>query len=103
MSTHDNDWKRLIAAARRAPDDGDARSATAPHGFATRVLAAARAAERVEGASLFERYARRALGVSCLLAIVCVAASVKPILAAIEDETVALSETSTESESTDLS
>ena len=91
MSTHDNDWKRLIAAARRAPDD--ARETSAPHGFATRVLAAARAAERAEGASLFERYALRALGVSCLLAVACVAASVKPIMTAIEDETAALSET----------
>ena len=102
MSTHDKDWKRLIGAARRAPED--ARDTAAPHGFATRVLAAARAAERAEGASLFERYALRALGVSCLLTIACVAASVKPIMTAIEDETAALSETpTTESETSELS
>jgi len=102
MSTPHPDWNRLIAAARRAPED--TRDAAAPHGFAARLIAALRAAESAEqDASLFQRYALRALGVSCVLAIVCVAASVKPIMAAIEDETVALSETSTESEMTDLS
>ena len=60
---------RLIAAARRAPDD---RDASAPYGFATRVAALALAQEaRVY--SLFERFALRAVGVSCLLALASVA------------------------------
>jgi hypothetical protein len=62
-------WPRLVAAARRAPDD---RDVTAPYGFATRVAALAMAQERV-AISLMERFALRALGVACLLALVSVA------------------------------
>ena len=62
-------WTRLTAAARQAPDD---RDTSAPYGFATRVAALALAQEeRVY--SLFERFALRAVGVSCLLALVSVA------------------------------
>ncbi len=62
-------WSRLAAAARRAPDD---RDTAAPFGFATRVAALAFAQER-KVASLFERFALRAVGVSCLLALLSVA------------------------------
>ncbi len=58
-------WSRLAAAARRAPDD---RDTAAPYGFATRVAALALAQEQ-RISSLFERFALRALGVSCLLAL----------------------------------
>jgi hypothetical protein len=58
-------WSRLTAAARRAPEAGDA---AAPYGFATRVAAlAGRRAAR--GTSLYERFALRAVGVAGLLAI----------------------------------
>jgi len=77
-------WSRLTAAARRAPDD---RGDTAPYGFSTRVAALALAPER-NVASLFERFAFRALGVACLLALLSVAVNysilTKPTLA--EDE-----------------
>lgn len=62
-------WSRLAAAARLARDD---RDVTAPYGFSTRVVAQAFASEgRV--ASLFDRFAFRALGVACLLAAASVA------------------------------
>jgi hypothetical protein len=57
-------WPRLVAAARQIPHADDA---TAPYGFATRVAALAFAQER--RASLFERFALRALGAACLLAV----------------------------------
>jgi hypothetical protein len=62
-------WTRLTAAARRAPDD---RDTAAPYGFATRVAALALAQEQ-RIASLFERFALRAVGLSCLLALASVA------------------------------
>lgn len=64
-------WQRLVASARRAPDD---RDTAAPYGFAARMAALALAAERPV-ASLFERLSLRALGVACLLALVSVAAN----------------------------
>lgn len=58
-------WPRLVAAAREVRDD---RDATAPYGFATRVAALAFAQE-ARVASLFERFALRAVGVATLLAL----------------------------------
>jgi hypothetical protein len=58
-------WSRLVAAARRAPDD---RDPAAPYGFATRMAALAFTQER-KMASLVERFALRAVGVASLLAI----------------------------------
>jgi len=58
-------WTRLLSAARRSPDRGDAQ---APYGFATRVVALADVTPRRAG-SLFERFALRAVGVAALLAI----------------------------------
>ena len=61
-------WTRLVAAARTVKDD---RDAVAPYGFATRVSALAFASGRTS--SLVERFALRALGVACLLALLSVA------------------------------
>jgi hypothetical protein len=58
-------WSRLVAAARRAPDE---RDTAAPYGFATRVAALAFTQER-KMISLVERFALRAVGVASLLAI----------------------------------
>ncbi len=63
---HDNSpWSRLTRAARTIADD---RDTAAPYGFATRIAALAMAQER-KVASLFERFAFRALGAACLLAV----------------------------------
>jgi len=64
-------WARLVTAARSA---SDGRDAAAPYGFATRIAALAFSRER-KARSLFERFALRAVGVSCLLALVSVAAN----------------------------
>jgi hypothetical protein len=64
-------WNRLVAGARRASDE---RDASAPYGFATRVAALALSQES-RMVSLVERFALRALGVACLLALVSVAAN----------------------------
>ena len=58
-------WSRLTAAARQVRDD---RDSSAPYGFATRIAALALAQER-RVASLFERFALRAVGVASLLAL----------------------------------
>ena len=58
-------WSRLVAAARETRDD---RDVSAPYGFATRVAALALAQEQ-RVASLFERFAFRAVGVASLLAL----------------------------------
>lgn len=60
-----NPWERLTTAARTVGDD---RDVTAPYGFATRVAALALSQER-KVVSLFERFALRAVGVACLLAL----------------------------------
>jgi hypothetical protein len=69
MNQHLNDprhpWSRLTAAARQVSDD---RDTTAPYGFATRVVALAFEQQRTV-ASLFERFAFRAVGVASLLAL----------------------------------
>jgi hypothetical protein len=64
-----NSWARLASAARTVREE---RETSAPYGFATRVVAIAFAQER-RVASLFERFALRALGVAALLALSSVA------------------------------
>lgn len=65
-SKHTNSpWSRLATAARTVTDD---RDTAAPYGFATRIAALAMAQER-RVASLVERFAFRALGAACLLAV----------------------------------
>lgn len=71
-------WARLTRAARAVRDE---RDATAPYGFATRVAALALAPERALS-SLFERFALRALGVACLLALGSVALNYREVAGA---------------------
>ena len=68
-------WSRLVAAASSVRDQ---REAAAPYGFATRVTALALAHER-PAASLIERFALRAVGVACLLAVLSVAVNYSAI------------------------
>jgi hypothetical protein len=84
-------WTRLTAAARQSPDD---RDSSAPYGFATRIAALALAQERRVSA-VFERFAFRAIAISCLLALGSVAVNypavrtlaASPVAAAADDET----------------
>ena len=80
-------WSRLTAAARSLPD---ARATSAPYGFATRMSALAMAQE-VRMASLFDRFALRAVGIACLLALVSVAVNYSALTKAssVEDEPIA--------------
>lgn len=97
-----SEWSRLVAAARRAPRDE--RAETAPHGFATRVAAEAMGARAPWlDASVLSRYGLRALGLSCVLAVACAAATFRPVISAIEAEAAALNETPVELESTQAS
>lgn len=64
MKPADKIWQRLLAASHRAPSEPEA---SAPFGFATRVVALAFEKQRIRTSPL-ERLALRALGVSCLLA-----------------------------------
>lgn len=81
MSSHSRNplevWARLTAAARSVRDE---RDTAPPFGFATRVAALAFAQER-RLASLFERFALRALGVACLLALASVALNYRAVTA----------------------
>ena len=70
-------WSRLVEGARRATDG---RDTAAPYGFATRIAALAMAQE-TRMVSLVERFALRALGVACLLALVSVAANYSTLTA----------------------
>lgn len=69
-------WSRLVSAARLVRDD---RDVAAPYGFSTRVAALAFSSER-RVSSLFDRFALRALGVACLLAIASVAINYSSLL-----------------------
>ena len=70
MNTHDPDraWQRLVRAARQVPEEGPA---SAPFGFATRVAALAMS-RKDDMSLLLVRFSLRALGVACLLALLCV-------------------------------
>lgn len=59
-------WSRLIAAAR--PASRDEREDAAPYGFATRVAALA-LHQDLRVVSLLERFALKAVGAACLLAV----------------------------------
>lgn len=64
-------WDRLAAGARHGRQEHDT---SAPYGFATRIAALAEVAPR-QSASLFERFALRAVGLAALLALGSVAFS----------------------------
>lgn len=68
-------WSRLAAAARTVPDH---RDTAAPYGFSTRLAALAMTQER-KMASLFERFAFRAVGAAALLALLSVAVNYNTI------------------------
>jgi len=77
MNLHDpkHPWNRLVTAARALRDD---RDLAAPYGFTTRVAALAFSHEgRV--VSLFERFALKAVGIACLLALVSVAVNYRTL------------------------
>lgn len=80
-------WSRLVAAARQV---GDERDSTTPYGFATRVAALAFTQEQ-KVASFMERFALRAVGVSCLLALLSVALNYGALTSAAPAATVAAS------------
>ena len=82
MNPHEQQWSRLTAAARRAPDGRDTAT---PPGFATRVTARAFAQERPLD-SLFERFSLRALGLAALLAVVCLATNYSTLTGALSDD-----------------
>ncbi|MFH1496957.1 MAG: hypothetical protein ABII82_03945 [Verrucomicrobiota bacterium] len=71
MKPANQPWERLVAAARRAPDElaGDLVS---PAGFATRVVALAGVSAQAAGTAPFERLALRALG--CAVAVMMLSA-----------------------------
>lgn len=67
-------WQRLVAAARTAPTLKD--ETTVPYGFATRVAALAFVTPTPMPARiLFERFSWKALVVSALLMILCLASA----------------------------
>jgi hypothetical protein len=74
-------WNRLVDTARGAPDS---RDVAPPYGFATRVAALAFADERPAG-SVFARWSLRAMGVSCLLAVLAVAANYSSVQRLFDD------------------
>jgi hypothetical protein len=78
MSTPDNRWQRLAAAARQIRDE---RDTAAPSGFATRVAAHAFAPVEQPFSALLVRFSWRALGFAALLALVSVAANYSAISA----------------------
>lgn len=58
MNPSDQAWQKLVAAARRAPEDP---ATSAPYGFATRVAARAFATPTVPARALLEKFALRGL------------------------------------------
>lgn len=68
-------WSRLITAARQRRDERDAH---APFGFSTRIAARAFDVGR-QTTSLLERFAFRAMGFACLLALVSVATNYRAL------------------------
>lgn len=90
MKTHPSPWNRLVAAARLAP--ADTRDAFAPPGFATRVAALGVAGIEPSFSALFARFSLRALGVCSLLMVLGVALNYGPVLNAVENEAVAVSD-----------
>jgi hypothetical protein len=81
MNSFDNNWQRLVSAARRASPDADE---AAPYGFSTRVVALA--FERAQPSpSAVARLSLRAAFIACALAVAAVAANYSVIRGAFED------------------
>ncbi len=85
-------WHRLTAAARLAPREGPV---VAPFGFSTRVSAQAFAARPLLP-SLYELFSWRALSMAALIAVLSVAANLSPVLNALRDDPVAVTDPVTE-------
>ena len=81
MNKFDQTWRKLVAAARRAPPAADE---SAPFGFATRVAALALGAER-PARSAFARVSLRAAAVAGLLALAAVAINFSAIAGAFDE------------------
>jgi hypothetical protein len=90
MKNHNTHWTRLVAAARQAP--ADARDASAPSGFATRVSALAFSRSEPSFGLLFARFAPRALGVCGLLMVLGVTLNLGSVLNAFQGDTVTLND-----------
>jgi hypothetical protein len=63
-------WQKLTALARQAPDD---RSAAAPYGFATRVVARVAAQPALSPWAVFERFALRGLMIAAAFGVAAIA------------------------------
>jgi hypothetical protein len=81
-------WNRLVSLARRASLDTEA---AAPYGFSTRVAARA-FSSTPSTASALSFMSWRALLVAAIVTTVTVAANLKPILTAMDDDVAALSD-----------
>lgn len=82
MNHSNQPWRRLVTAARRTHDE---RVVTAPYGFATRVAARAFGAP-VSTSLFFERFALRAVGFACLLAVLAIATNYSQLQSASQDD-----------------
>ena len=89
MNKHTTSWARLLTAARQAP--ADSRHTSAPAGFATRVSALAFACPEPSFATLFARFAPRALGACALVMVLGVTLNIGAVLQAFEPDTTATS------------
>jgi hypothetical protein len=84
MNNFNSLWLRLLKAARQSPVDP--RDTAAPLGFAARVSALAFANPAPSFATLFTRFAPRALGACGLLMMLGVSLNIGTVLRAIESE-----------------
>ena len=82
MKKDDQSWKKLVAAARKAPQAGDE---AAPFGFSTRVAALAFEQGR-PGSSAFSGLSLRAAAVALLLAAIAVGVNYSAIVGAFDDQ-----------------
>lgn len=90
MKTRTTIWDRLVVAARMAPVE--TRDVSAPAGFATRVAALGLARVEPTFEALFARFALRALGACAAVMVLGVALNFGPVLNAVENEAVAVSD-----------
>jgi hypothetical protein len=82
VNSPEKSWQKLVAAARKAPREGDA---SAPFGFSARV--AALAFEKSDPSpSVFALLSLRAAAVACALALAAVALNYSAIKGAFDDE-----------------
>lgn len=90
MKNHPKPWPQLLKAARQAP--ADPRDTAAPLGFAVRVSALAFARPAPSFATLFTRFAPRALSVCGLLMLLGVTLNIGTVLRAMEPDTMVIND-----------